>query len=196
MRTIDYAFGEAVLRRSSWQVSANGQSLFADVPAAMARRFREGGALQLRLAAEGGNPARRYVVGLPPSPSAINHVLGACGRAPVDPRDLLRASEASDETAETQTASLTAPSWRRQPRPRYPDAAVRAGVDAGMAVLSCVTDEGGTLDDCRVEVERPAGVGFGVYAIRAAGEARLTEETAARFADAPLVTFTVRYRTR
>ncbi|MGV3580044.1 energy transducer TonB family protein [Brevundimonas sp.] len=173
-RRIDYAFGDRPLRESSWQISENGQALFADLPAPMARRFREGGPLQMRLAAQGDNPARRYVVTLPPSPTAINRVLEACDRPATDPRDVLRASEASIEPP-TEPVVDTPPRsvWDRPPRPPYPERALMVRV-SGMAVVSCRVAGEGQLEECQVEVERPANAGFGEAALRGARTARLS----------------------
>lgn len=192
-RTIDYAFGDRPLRASTWQISRDGQVLFADLPAPLARRFREGGALQLRLAAEGSTPARRYVVSLPPSPAAIDRVLTACGRPTVDPRDTLRRDEASTDATRT-APTRPGPTWARAPQATYPDRALEAGL-SGMAVVSCLVQDGGRLDACQVEVERPSGADFGRFALRASRDARLIAA-----GDAPpgspsegMVTFTIRW---
>lgn len=192
-RTIDYAFGDSALRQSSWQISQNGQSLFADLPAPMARRLREGGDMQMRLAAQGASPARRYVVTLPPSPSAINRVLQSCGRPAIDPRDALRVNEALTEgTASSQGEGSEPPGpgrvWLRQPRPEYPDDAIRAGV-SGVVVLTCIPDAEGKLNECLVEAERPAGQNFGRYALRAARDARLQPTATGD----RIVSFTIRW---
>ena len=184
-RTVAYAFGDQPMRDSTWQISEDGQALFADLPAPLARRFRTGGDLQLRVAAHGDAPARRYVVSLPPSPAAIDRVLTTCGRPAVDPRDALRASEAS--AAPSTTADGSNPSWARLPRPEYPDRAVRAGL-SGMAVLSCMIEADGRTKECQVEVERPAGADFGREALLAARSARLTPRATGGF-----VTFTIRF---
>ena len=189
-RTVAYAFGDRPMRDSTWQISEDGQALFADLPAPLARRFRTGGDLQLRVEAHGQTPARRYVVSLPPSPAAIDRVLEVCGRPAVDPRDSLRASESS---AEAWARQGPGPMWSRQPRPVYPDRALEAGV-SGMAVLSCLTQDDGRLKDCQVEVERPGGADFGREAVRAARDARLEAgEDFARPLGSGLVTFTIRF---
>lgn len=168
-RDAAYALGDAPLRDSSWQISRGGDALFADLPAPLARRFREGGRLQLRVAGSDDAPARRYVVDLPPSPAAVNRVLEACGRPAIDPRDALRRNESSSEPlAEVPEGSR----WSQSPRPTYPDRALLAGI-SGMAVLSCTNDDAGRPTNCQVDVERPAGAGFGRAALRAARDARL-----------------------
>ncbi|MBU1346520.1 MAG: energy transducer TonB [Alphaproteobacteria bacterium] len=189
-RTIQYAFGDRPLRASTWQVSENGQTLFADLPAPLARRFRQGGDLQLQLAGEESAPPRRYIVSLPPSRAAIDQVLSACGRPAIDPRDELRRSESS---ATLSQALPQGPSWARLPRPIYPNRALRDGL-SGMAVLSCLTLDDGGLEDCRIEVERPAGKGFGPAAVRAAENAQLrSDEPYQHVLDSGLVNFTVRF---
>lgn len=184
-RTVAYAFGDRPMRDSTWQNREDGHALFADLPAPLARRFRSGGDLQLRIAAHGDAPARRYVVSLPPSPAAIDRVLTTCGRPTVDPRDVLRANESS---ADPSSLDGPGPGWARQPRPSYPDRAVEAGI-SGMAVLSCMVEDDGRTKDCQVEVERPAGADFGREALRAARDARLKP----RPSGGGLVTFTIRF---
>lgn len=189
-RTIGYAFGGSALRPSTWQTGRNGSTIFADVPAAMARRFRSGGELQLQAGAVENGPARRYVIDLPPSSSSIDQVLTACDRPILDPRDELRRDETSDAPGETQAGGST---WRRTPLPAFPRAALDEGV-SGMVVLSCLVGDRGRLDDCVVEVERPVGQGFGEAALRATRQARLEPGR-----DNPsdqareLVTFTIRF---
>lgn len=192
-RTIDYAFGDAALRPSTWQTSENGRGIFADVPAPLARRFRAGGELQLRLPGREGRPSQRYVVRLPTSESSIDRVLTACGRPVEEARDALRRDERSDAPDE---ASSSAPTWRQLPRPSYPEPALRRRV-SGMAVLSCLVQEGGRLDACQVEVERPMGAGFGAAALRSARDARLDAQgEASATASGGLITFTTRFQTR
>ncbi|MFC5345639.1 TonB family protein [Brevundimonas staleyi] len=189
-RTIRYAFGDLPMRDSTWQASADGLALFADLPAPLARRFRAGGDLQLVAAGRDGEPSRRYVITLPPSPAAVNRVLAACGRPADDQRDTLRISETSADAA---VQGGEAARWASHPRPTYPDRAVMNGI-SGMAVLSCLTQDDGRLKDCQVEVERPGGADFGRAALRAARDARLQRRSQgeSRPGDG-LVTFTIRF---
>jgi TonB family protein len=170
-RTVDYAFGGAALRASTWQINEDGSVIFADLPGPLARRFRAGGELQLRTEARGGQPARRYVVVLPPSPGAIDQVLVACGKPTVEPRDALRDNESSEPAT---AGSAPGEIWRRAPIPRYPTAALRRGV-SGSAVVSCFTRSDGRLEDCEIEVERPPRAGFGSMAVQSLRDARLSE---------------------
>lgn len=191
-RTLDYAFGDAVMRPSTWQTNDEGTVLFADLPAPLARRFRTGGDLQIRTEAAEDQPARRYVVSLPASAAAVDHVLVGCGRPTTDPRDALRLDETSEQPTEDDDAAL---SWRRHPNPRYPDTALRRGL-SGMAVISCFAREDGRLEDCRIEVDRPMGAGFGTASLRAATDARVSAITTERVArSGGLVTFTIRFQT-
>lgn len=66
-------------------------------------------------------------------------------------------------------APPTGPRWIRRPNPAdferaYPVAALRDGVN-GSVVLACKVAEGGTLADCQVARESPAGHGFGSAAM-------------------------------
>lgn len=191
-RSIDYALGSDAFRTSTWQSSISGDAIFADTPAPFARRLRAGGELQLRIEGQDGQPSRRYVLPLPRSNEAVDRVLDACGRPQDDPRDALRRSESSTDVAEAGDAAVR---WARLPRLSYPDRALQAG-QAGMAVLSCLVEPSGRLEECFVEVERPANADFGRYALRAVRDARLDVSNSDNLSteDPRLVTFTVTWR--
>lgn len=184
-QTIQYALGDRPMRDSSWQTSRDGRTLFADVPASLARQFRSGGDLQLRISTTDDQSARRHVVSLPVSPAAIDRVLAACDRPAHDPYDELRESEAAAEPL----PGPSGPSWEKTPQARYPGRALNAG-RTGMAVLSCLVEEDGGLKGCQIEVERPAGADFGRAAIRATQDARLARRNPPI---SGVVTFTIRF---
>lgn len=186
-RQIDYAFGEGELRPSTWWVSQDRDAIFANFPAGMARQLREGGELQLRIGSYGDEPARRYVVPVPPSPAMIDEVLTACGRPLVDRRDTLRTDLAGPVPAGFN--------WVDAPRPEYPVEMSERGV-AAVVVLSCALQSDGALKECQVEAERPGGRGFGQAAVRAAEVARVAPRNAgAEIADR-IVNFTTFFRPR
>lgn len=66
------------------------------------------------------------------------------------------------------------PIWAAMPPPAdfnggYPDAAKRAGVATGRAVLLCDIAAGGRLSGCSTQSEEPAGLGFGDAALALSG---------------------------
>jgi TonB family protein len=69
------------------------------------------------------------------------------------------------------------PNWLRKPSGEdmahaYPERAQREE-RSGHAVISCKTNVGGYLTDCRVESESPAGYGFGAAALSMADEFKI-----------------------
>lgn len=50
----------------------------------------------------------------------------------------------------------------------FPDAARKAGLATGRAVLDCIADPAGKMSGCQVVSEDPAGLGFGAEALRTA----------------------------
>jgi hypothetical protein len=55
----------------------------------------------------------------------------------------------------------------------YPEAALKAGVDNARVVLGCKVQDRGTVGDCRVTNEEPAGYGIGQAALKLAPGFRL-----------------------
>lgn len=76
---------------------------------------------------------------------------------------------------------VVAPTWLRKPTAReyarfYPDSAVRRELP-GRAALACVVSATGTLRDCQVTSETPAGEGFGAAALKLAPYFRMRPQT-------------------
>lgn len=190
LRTLDYAFGDAPMRSSTWWVGERGgrDVIFANFPAGMARQLREGGDLHLRTPARNGDPARRNVVPIPPSPAAINQVLTACNRPLEDRRDTLRSDEAS--------ATPGGLRWSEPPSPDYPDKALRAGIPAGVAVISCLTTAEGRAEACQIEAEWPGNYDFGRAALRGTRSARLEGTEGRVIQDGGVIVFTSTFRMR
>lgn len=77
--------------------------------------------------------------------------------------------------------AIVNPSWLRKPTGEdmarfYPDDAVRRNI-TGMASLSCVVAASGSVRDCRVTAETPAGAGFGAAALKLARFFRMSPRT-------------------
>lgn len=106
----------------------------------------------------------------------------------------------ADAGASTSTVGLNgeivrAPGWARQPTPDFPQAALRAGVEAGEVELRCAGRVSGRVEACEILSETPLGYGFGQSALAAAHEARLAPRTVDGVATEGSLRFTIRYRT-
>jgi protein TonB len=76
----------------------------------------------------------------------------------------------ADPPQPTKSHVIGNPSWLRKPTGEemanvYPEAAVRHDI-AGIASLSCIVGASGTVHDCRIGAETPAGAGFGPAALK------------------------------
>jgi protein TonB len=80
-------------------------------------------------------------------------------------------------SAPTPAATVTKPDWVEKPSASdlsryYPEAAQRRGM-GGRVKMSCTVAIGGTLEDCEVLSEYPAGFGFGAAAIALSRQFRM-----------------------
>ena len=89
---------------------------------------------------------------------------------------------------------VTNPAWARQVLPEYPERAMSRGVDGGVARVNCSLQPSGTLTDCRLVSEDPAGMGFGSAGLAAARRSRVTPGTVDGAAVGARVEWTYRYR--
>lgn len=162
MRTLTTSLGGSIPWTHDWY-TGDGPT-FSPLPSLEARRWREGGEFRIEAAdstADGGK--RVYEIDLPPSPSAINEVLSACGRPHADPHDAERAA--------LPVSGLPAPlEWARRPPVQFPTGRTYT---RGYANVVCLTDQSGGLTDCRVETELPADGGFGEQALRGMSHGRV-----------------------
>jgi hypothetical protein len=163
-RTIGMQFGEKPMQDARWNIGSNASVLVSDLPARLAREFRDGGPLQLvaRGAGDGGANLR-YVIELPASGAQIDRTLEACARPIVDPRD----AEIADLGENGLPGGF---SWANAPEPSYPRGPT---YERGFATVSCLNQTDGRLRDCVVESEHPLNGGFGEAALRATRRARV-----------------------
>ena len=166
VRVIGVAFADDErIHDQQWNVAIDNTVALSSMPAPFARKLREGGQLQIRIAG-GADDGRtvRYVLQLPASNAAINETLTACDLPLVDPRDAAWANVGDDGLP-------TSLQWVRRPRPTYPGT---PKYERGFAVVSCIADPEGRPQDCVVETEHPRDAGFGRATLSAARSARLT----------------------
>lgn len=117
--------------------------------------------------------------------------------APAAPPVVRREEPAPEKPKPTRRSGLiTAPTWERSPTVEYPERAMSRGIESGDVVLRCLVNASGTLRDCEVVSESPAGAGFGQAAVAGARRARLTPRTPNDMEEDPRVQFTVRFRVR
>ncbi|ADL00014.1 TonB family protein [Brevundimonas subvibrioides ATCC 15264] len=163
-RILRMKVGDDELADSVWNVTTDRTVALADYPASLARDMRDGGPVTIVIP-RGSEDGRniRHELQLPGSSAAIDETLTACGRPLVDPRDALLPEIGEGGLPEGVT-------WARPPRPRYPLTQYLEGV----AVVTCVLQPDGSLDQCAVESEFPVDGRFGRAALRGVDRARLT----------------------
>jgi len=67
------------------------------------------------------------------------------------------------------------------------------GPSAGLVELSCLVNTDGSLNDCRVEREEPAGAGFGEAALSGAAQSRVTPGTVRQAGENARIRVTMRF---
>ncbi len=81
--------------------------------------------------------------------------------------------------------------WARQPRPEFPARALERGLKSASVMLQCQARLDGSLANCSIVSETPAGEGFGRAALQAASMAKLSPAIADK---APaIIRFTVSF---
>ena len=163
-RILVIGIGDKKAAEQRFMLGDNPSVAFSELPAPLARQMREGGPMTI-VAPGGGEGGRnlRYVVELPASNAAIDQSLAACDRPLVDPRDR-QLDELEDDGLPISLA------WKRMPMPEYPEGRTYT---AGFAVITCLSQADGRVDDCVVETEFPVDGGFGAAAMRGTRKGRL-----------------------
>lgn len=149
--TVNITFGFDDDERSEqvWRLSQDGAVLFVRQPATFARSLFNAETFSLLVEPTSG-PRQRYELESPDGMEILENILSACGH--------------STEPLATDNM-ITDPDWVRLPTGEqfanfYP---VRRGQPRvnGSAIMQCRVAVNGTLDDCIIVSESPAGAGFG-----------------------------------
>jgi hypothetical protein len=181
-RKVRVSAGAISAEEQVWIAQAGQPVLGADEPARLARQLRPGGQLDVRIEPETeAERPHRFRLTVPASANAVNAVLTACGQPLDEPRDLI---------ARVPGSALN---WQRRPEPEYPAAATSQRVEGGTVHLSCIISPAWGFEDCRVDAEAPAGVGFGASAVAAALTARLAPPTDGSDIRGRLARFSMRF---
>lgn len=137
-----------------WIIAAKNTAAFSRVPVRFARKLIKGGTLQIRVPPKDGEAATRYILDLPPSVSAVEQTLAACGKSLVD----LRYETMEDEKADGLPSALE---WARRPSPNFPTPSGATMSTVGFVTLSCGVNSALRPENCLIESEYPAGFNFG-----------------------------------
>lgn len=164
-RTIQITHDDDEPYDSSWIIGDKKDAAFSRVPVRFARTLARGGQVQLRIPGERGQPATRYILDLPPSVSAVEQTLAACGKSMVD----LRYDTMGDESSSLPAGA----NWIRPPQPSFPIPNGQMMSTHGYVTVSCSVRPDGTPHDCLVESEYPAGFNFGRATLRAVEKGRI-----------------------
>lgn len=89
---------------------------------------------------------------------------------------------------------ITQPSWARQVLPEYPERAIARGIETGRVTIQCNVQPNGSLTNCSVVSEDPAGAGFGQAALAAARRSRVSPRTVDGAAEGAVVRWTSRFQ--
>lgn len=168
-----------------WTAQTGQPVLGADEPARLARQLRAGGELDVRLDPEdAADRPRRYRLPVPASRASVNAVLTACGQPLEEPRDLI-----------ARSAAGFLPTWVAAPQVQYPSEPGAGTVQNAMVRVSCLVGPEWGLQDCRADMERPSGFGFGDKAVAAAAQSTISPPADGVDLRGRLIRFTIRFET-
>lgn len=184
-RRLELSFAGAAFETQGWINAEATTAAYSQRPARLARMARRGNGLAVRAPATDWDQARLYQMALPSDSSGLDTVLAACGVPVDDPRDREPAYVRNDADPL---------GWTRQPAPNFPQGAAETGVQSGRVTLSCIIGADARPQDCRVEMQSPAGLGFGRAALDAAAAAEFDLPNDAASAVGKLITFQIAFR--
>lgn len=90
-------------------------------------------------------------------------------------------------------ATIENPTWARFPAADFPERAQSRGLTGGAVTLDCRSNPDGSLSDCNIVSETPAGAGFGQAVLAASRRARLSPRSLDSAAAGARVRFTQRF---
>ncbi len=102
-------------------------------------------------------------------------------------------SKDNDASSAAAPGVITNPSWSRNPSGDFPERALTNGITSGTVRLNCLASANGSLTDCSVLSEDPAGAGFAQSALAATRRARLSPRTVDSAPAGARVQWTVRF---
>lgn len=169
-RTLDVIDPDGDAYASNWIVGAKKDTAFSRVPVRFARLLARGGQLSLRVPAQikgsTTRPPTRYVLDLPPSVSAVEQTLVACGKSMTD----LRYDSLEDEGGTGLPQGLI---WSQEPKIRFPSTNGPTLSTVGYVTVTCGVSAALRPENCLIESEYPAGFHFGRAVMRSVEQAQL-----------------------
>lgn len=184
-RRLELSFAGGDYEPQAWINAEATTAAYSLRPARLARRARQGQTLAVRVPATDWDTARVFQMTLPTDPAGLDAVLNACGVATEDPRD---------EMATWVQNPADPLNWAQPPAAVFPRAALDSGALSGRATLSCIIGADARPQDCRVEMQSPAGVGLDRAALDAAAAARFDLPADSASAVGRLIVFVVPFR--
>lgn len=184
-RRLELSFAGGAFEPYGWINAEATTAAYSQRPARLARLARRGQGLAIRVPPTDWDATRVYQMAMPSDPAGLDAVLAACGVPVDDPRDHLPAYVRDDADPLT---------WTQRPAPVFPQGAAEAGILSGSVTLTCIIGAGGRPEDCRVEMQSPAGRGFDQAALNAAAAALFDLPNDTASAVGKLITFQVNFR--